>query len=71
MAEISILLRRSFLMTFRSDRAHLIGLIWSIPISVAFSRNHSSLAIFFVGAIARCMWQARLVYDSISFWMLM
>ena len=42
------------LIFFLSDLSQIIGVISSIPISVAFSRNHSNLLMFFVGAKAMC-----------------
>ena len=39
---------------FLSECSQIIGVISSIPISVAFSRNHSKRSIFFVGAMAKC-----------------
>ena len=49
-----ILSQRSRLIFFLSDLEQIIGVISFIPISVAFSKNHSNLFMFFVGAIAKC-----------------
>ena len=51
-AAIIILFKRSFLIVLRSDLWQIIGVISFTPISVAFSKNHSSRSMFFVGAIA-------------------
>lgn len=49
-AERTIFLALSVFRTFLSEWSHRSGVILSTPISVAFSRNHSNLSIFFVGA---------------------
>ena len=52
LADIEIFLSLSMLILFLSLFSVNIKWIFSIPISVAFSTNHSILSIFFVGAIA-------------------
>lgn len=55
-AEMMILFRRSGLIVFRSEKRHVRGVISSIPISTAFSMNHSKRSMFFVGATAMWRW---------------
>src|SRR6185503_15442325 len=54
MADVIILLSRSVFSSLRSERWQITGVIASIPISVAFSTNHSMRSIFLVGATAIC-----------------
>ena len=54
MLEIKILFNLSNFIIFLSERSQINGVISSIPISVAFSKNHSNLSIFLVGAIPIC-----------------
>ena len=42
---------RSGFINFLSELSHIMGVISSIPISVAFSKNHSNLSLFFNGEI--------------------
>ena len=52
MAEITVFVSLSIFISLRSEKFEIIGLNLSIPISVAFSTNHSFLSICFVGANA-------------------
>ena len=50
--DINIFIDLSKLILFLSEYLHIIGFISLIPISVAFSRNHSNLSLFLVNEIA-------------------
>src|SRR3712207_2347795 len=58
-ADTKIFSMRSVLMTFRSEKRQQRKESWSIPISVAFSANHSFRSMFLVGAIAIWIRQGR------------
>ena len=53
-ADTNIFSTLAVLNIFRSECIPIIGEISSVPISQAFSANHSYLSAFFVGATARC-----------------